>query len=153
MSVIVGALVVVVLTRLGLLAFVVAIGNPPDPGSTCRSRWIPAPGSSRGSVMTMALFAAVAVYGFVVSLGGKLRFTAAGLEDGESGQLPTPNVFSLAGSLTMRCVASAFRACEFIGFCGFRLQAEGCDTAFQTLPAEARKPRRRAVLHTLFRRK
>ena len=77
--VIVAALVVVVLTRLGVLAFVVAIDF---------STWehIPLTMDSNSwffpwSVMTMALFAAVAVYGFVVSLGGKLRFTAAGLEE------------------------------------------------------------------------
>ena len=72
-------LLVGILTRLGLLAFLVAINF---------STWehIPLTMDSNSwffpwSVMTMALFAAVAVYGFVVSLGGKLRFTAAVLED------------------------------------------------------------------------
>jgi hypothetical protein len=72
-------LLVGILTRLGVLALVVAIFFSTwehVPLTTDPNSWF-----FPWSVMTMALFAAVAVYGFVVSLGGKLRFTAAVLDE------------------------------------------------------------------------
>ena len=66
------SLVILVLTRLGLLAFLVAINFSywsrialtTDPGS-----W-----HFASSVVTMLLLAALAVYGFIVSLGGQALF-------------------------------------------------------------------------------
>lgn len=74
-SMIVLTLVLILLTRLGLLAFLVAIvfsswgqtALTADPSS-----WF-----FPGSAMTMTLFAGVAVYGFVISLGGQKLFKDA----------------------------------------------------------------------------
>jgi serine/threonine-protein kinase len=68
-------LILLILTRLGLFAFLVAIvysswsvlGLTADPSS-----WF-----FGGSVFTMAVFAAVAIYGFVISLGGQKIFKDA----------------------------------------------------------------------------
>ena len=64
------AVLVGILTRLGVLACIVVVSS--RRGNMSRS---PPKSNSwyfASSVMTMALFAAVAVYGFVVSLGGRI---------------------------------------------------------------------------------
>ena len=68
----VAALTLGILTRLGVLAFVVTMLFSTwshIPLTTDSSSWVFA-----SSAITMALFAMVAVYGFVVSLGGRLAF-------------------------------------------------------------------------------
>jgi hypothetical protein len=78
-SLVLAILVVTVVTRLGLLALLVMIVFSTwehHPLTTDSNSWF-----FPWSVLTMAAFAAVAVYAFVVSLGGKLPFTAAGLEE------------------------------------------------------------------------
>jgi hypothetical protein len=72
-------LIVAVLTRLGLLALLVMIVFSTwehHPLTTDANSWF-----FPWSVMTMAAFAAVAVYAFVISLSGKLPFTVAALEE------------------------------------------------------------------------
>ena len=72
------SLLLAVLTRLGVLALVVAIGFSTwahVPLTTDANSWFFA-----SSVLTMALYAAVAIYGFVVSLGGRLAFTDSVLD-------------------------------------------------------------------------
>jgi hypothetical protein len=66
-------LLVAVITRLGLLAAVVAMTFATwahVPLTTDTSSWFFA-----SSAVTMMVFAAVAIYGFVVSLGGRVAFT------------------------------------------------------------------------------
>jgi hypothetical protein len=63
------ALGLIVITRLGLLAMVVAVlfsDWPNIPLTTDSSSWF-----FPSSVVTMVVFAAIGVYGFVVSLGGQ----------------------------------------------------------------------------------
>jgi hypothetical protein len=79
LSVFFAALFISVLTRLGFVAFLVMMLFSTwqhYPLTTDPNSWF-----FPWSVMTMAAFAAVAVYAFVVSLGGKLPFTAAVLEE------------------------------------------------------------------------
>jgi hypothetical protein len=66
------ALVILVLTRLGLLAFLVGIvfsSWPAFPLTTDPSSWY-----FPSSLITMLIFAAVAVYGFFVAIGGQAVF-------------------------------------------------------------------------------
>jgi serine/threonine-protein kinase len=68
-------LILVLLTRSGLLALVVAIGFSSWQAVAISAD--PASWMFPGSAWTMALFAAVAIYGFVVSLGGQRVFRNA----------------------------------------------------------------------------
>jgi hypothetical protein len=70
--VVTGALVIVVLTRYGLLAFTVGIifsSWDAIPLTTNPDSWY-----FGASLMSMLVFAGIAIYGFVVSLGGQKVF-------------------------------------------------------------------------------